>query len=273
MRLGEDGNHSILNEQHNPDYLESEDGTPTILVADSDNDRVVEFERDCGDADLGLHAGTPPEECHWDEVWELGENQFNWPRDADRLPNGNTLVTDSLNHRVVEVTPEGEVVWEAGRRGAPTTPSGSSTAPSPTARRCETRASTGASSFQDADANNATAGTGSTGTEGTSFPSGSSGRPPAGPARPSSTRSLRPGGVSQWVKPVWMAPWGFVALVGALALSVGWLLAELVYKPSAGLPSGDLAAVGANGVSAGGRRPGTSRAGTKRPPLLERGTQ
>jgi len=62
---------------------------------------------------LGLHAGTPPEECHWDEVWELGENQFNWPRDADRLPNGNTLVTDSLNHRVVEVTPEGEVVWEA----------------------------------------------------------------------------------------------------------------------------------------------------------------
>jgi hypothetical protein len=37
---------------------------------------------------------------------------FRWPRDADPLPNGNTLVVDTLTHRAVEVTPRGEVVWE-----------------------------------------------------------------------------------------------------------------------------------------------------------------
>jgi outer membrane protein assembly factor BamB len=110
LRLGEDDNHEILDEQHNPDYLEREDGTPVLLVADSENDRVVEYERDCGGADPRLGAGTPPEECEWDRVWTV--EGFNWPRDADRLPNGNTLVTDTLNHRAVEITPDGEVVWE-----------------------------------------------------------------------------------------------------------------------------------------------------------------
>lgn len=32
--------------------------------------------------------------------------------DADRLPNGNTLVTDVLNGRIIEVNPEGEKVWQ-----------------------------------------------------------------------------------------------------------------------------------------------------------------
>lgn len=31
---------------------------------------------------------------------------------ADRLPNGNTLITEMLHGRVIEVTPEREVVWE-----------------------------------------------------------------------------------------------------------------------------------------------------------------
>jgi len=33
-------------------------------------------------------------------------------RDADRLPNGNTLITGATE--IVEVTPEGEVVWRLG---------------------------------------------------------------------------------------------------------------------------------------------------------------
>ena len=37
---------------------------------------------------------------------------LNEPRDADRLPNGNTLVSDRMGHRTVEVTPEGRIVWE-----------------------------------------------------------------------------------------------------------------------------------------------------------------
>ncbi|WP_440008143.1 arylsulfotransferase family protein [Halomicrococcus sp. SG-WS-1] len=98
MKLGEDGNYDVLRKQHNPDYLESEDGNPTVLVADSHNQRVVEYERENG---------------KWNQTWSVGSHEtFNWPRDADRLPNGNTLVVDSQNHRVVEVTPKGEVVWE-----------------------------------------------------------------------------------------------------------------------------------------------------------------
>ena len=98
MRLGEDGDHDTLYEQHNPDYLESENGTATLLVADSDNHRIVEYAR---------RNGT------WERTWTLGSEQsLHWPRDADRLPSGNTLVSDTKNQRVVEVTPTGEVVWE-----------------------------------------------------------------------------------------------------------------------------------------------------------------
>jgi hypothetical protein len=101
LRLGADGDHDTMYEQHNPQYLESDDGTPTILVADSENARVVEYER----------VGGPPGDGEWERVWSLS-NGLAWPRDADRLPNGNTLVVDSMNHRVIEVTPDGEIVWE-----------------------------------------------------------------------------------------------------------------------------------------------------------------
>jgi outer membrane protein assembly factor BamB len=100
LRLGRDGAYDILDEQHNPTYLESRDGDPTILVADSENDRIVEYE----------YAGG--ENGEWERVWSLSGG-LNWPRDADRLPNGNTLVVDSMHHRVIEVTPRGEIVWEA----------------------------------------------------------------------------------------------------------------------------------------------------------------
>jgi hypothetical protein len=95
-RLGADGDYDRLHEQHNPDWLAGEDGRPAILVADSENDRIVEYSRENGT---------------WNRTWELTGN-LSWPRDADRLPNGNTLVTDTLHHRVIEVTPRGEVVWE-----------------------------------------------------------------------------------------------------------------------------------------------------------------
>ncbi|MFB6207028.1 MAG: aryl-sulfate sulfotransferase [Haloglomus sp.] len=101
-QFGRDDDHDRLYEQHNPDFFLDENGTPTILVADSENDRVVEYAYRDG---------------RWERVWSV--SGFNWPRDADRLPNGNTLVTDSLNHRVVEITPEGEVVWEVYAAWAP----------------------------------------------------------------------------------------------------------------------------------------------------------
>jgi hypothetical protein len=90
------GSNLILNHQHNPHWL----GNGTVLVADSHNDRAVELHRnDNGD---------------WRPVWSIKSANgvaFDWPRDADRLPNGNTLITDTLKKRIVEVNESGHVVW------------------------------------------------------------------------------------------------------------------------------------------------------------------
>ncbi|MDS0241358.1 MULTISPECIES: aryl-sulfate sulfotransferase [unclassified Haloferax] len=95
--LGNDDNRDILFEQHNPDYIEGENGTATVIVADSRNDRVVEYSR---------------ENDKWVRTWVLRGGGLNEPRDADRLPNGNTLVVDRRGDRLLEVTPQGDVVWE-----------------------------------------------------------------------------------------------------------------------------------------------------------------
>jgi len=91
------GDPSILYHQHNPQWL----GDGAVLVADSENHRVVELHR--------TDDGT------WEPVWVLrgaAGQKFDWPRDADRLPNGNTLVTDTRNARLVEINATGTVVWE-----------------------------------------------------------------------------------------------------------------------------------------------------------------
>jgi hypothetical protein len=93
--LGAEDDYDVLHEQHNPVLLDRD--PLTVLVADSENDRVVEYRRTDGGA--------------WELVWSYSRG-LRWPRDADRLPNGNTLITDSANDRVLEVTPGREVVWE-----------------------------------------------------------------------------------------------------------------------------------------------------------------
>jgi hypothetical protein len=70
----------------------------TLLIADSENDRVVEVDVDT-ERIIWRYDGTGSGE------------RLQWPRDADRLPNGNTLITDSRNFRVLEVGPNGSVVW------------------------------------------------------------------------------------------------------------------------------------------------------------------
>ncbi|WP_265108770.1 aryl-sulfate sulfotransferase [Halosolutus halophilus] len=93
--VGEPGNHSTLERQHNPHRIESEG---TMVVADSGNDRIVELEVD-SESRVWRYTGPSSE-------------RLQWPRDADRLPNGNTLITDSRNNRVLEVDPDGEIVWQ-----------------------------------------------------------------------------------------------------------------------------------------------------------------
>jgi hypothetical protein len=109
--LGSEDDYDTLYEQHNPDFIPEEWGGPAVVVADSENNRVVEYQR-VGDG--------------WERTWEWSDTDLQWPRDADRLPDGHTLVTDSNGNRVLEVDREGEVVWaveiafpyEAERLGA-----------------------------------------------------------------------------------------------------------------------------------------------------------
>jgi hypothetical protein len=98
--LGEDGDHDTIYEQHNPDYLPAEAGGPAVLVADSENNRVVEY-----------GGRVDGERVTWERTWAWSDGRLQWPRDADRLPDGHTLVTDSNGNRVLEVDEDGEVVW------------------------------------------------------------------------------------------------------------------------------------------------------------------
>ena len=219
MQLGDDEDYDVLNEQHNPDWLVSEAGRPTILVADSENNRVIEYERRC----TGDPMTTAPPGCSWNATWTVGvEGNLNWPRDADRLPNGNTLITDSLNHRVIEVTPQGEIVWEyyatwgpydaerlgAANRSAPGT-GGSAAGPT----------------MADADAT------------GEYALSGSANDPPVPSEASGPSVLLADAGldglartwshVVPWVKPVWASGWEFVAAVTGLLVGLGWAGAEV----------------------------------------------
>ncbi|MDZ7700877.1 MAG: aryl-sulfate sulfotransferase [Halobacteriales archaeon] len=98
------GDPDVLDHQHNPQWL----GDGAVLVADSDNHRVVELHR--------------TESGEWTVAWSVervGGVALNWPRDADRLANGHTLITDTLNRRIVELDAEGEVVWSTQTRLIP----------------------------------------------------------------------------------------------------------------------------------------------------------
>jgi hypothetical protein len=98
MTLGTDGDHGVLYHQHNPDYIPEERGGPAIVVGDSENNRVVEYRRVDGE---------------WRQAWLWRDARMQWPRDADRLPNNRTLITDSNGDRVLEVSPNGSIAWSA----------------------------------------------------------------------------------------------------------------------------------------------------------------
>lgn len=95
--LGADGRHDTLYEQHNPDYIPRSNGGPAVVIADSGNNRIVEYQR--------TSAGE------WNQTWIWQDDTLQWGRDADRLPNGHTLVTDTHGGRVIELDEQGGIVW------------------------------------------------------------------------------------------------------------------------------------------------------------------
>jgi len=107
--LGSEDDHDTLYEQHNPDYIPEARGGPAVLVADSENGRIVEYQR--VDPETGNATAAADGEGTWERTWQWQDARLQWPRDADRLPNGHTLVADTHGKRVVEVDRQGEVVW------------------------------------------------------------------------------------------------------------------------------------------------------------------
>ena len=203
-RLGTDDDYDVLNEQHNPDYLVGPDGEATVLVADSENGRVVEYARE--------------PDGSWTRVWSV--TGFAWPRDADRLPNGNTLVVDTLHHRVVEVTPDGEIVWEAYVPWAPYDAERMGTgdeSSGPTMR------AVGPSGRQMVHGGAGIGPAGST-TPADFLVRVGEGTPVAGPFEDLASRYAH---VVPWIRPVWLAPWAFAYFGVALLVGVGWGIGEL----------------------------------------------
>jgi hypothetical protein len=80
----------------------------TTLITDSLGCRVIEVDNNTGDV-----------------VWFYGEygvkgsgpGQLRLPHSAQRLPDGNTLICDSENHRVIEVTRQKGVAWSFSTGG------------------------------------------------------------------------------------------------------------------------------------------------------------
>ena len=210
LTLGVDGQHDIMYEQHNPQYLLSSENLPTIIVADSENDRIVEYE----------YSNNT-----WEQTWRLSGN-LSWPRDADRLPNGNTLITDSLNHRVIEVTPLGKIVWEIrspwGPYDAERLSLGDESSDS-TLLTSRDMGVLGSYQLQDNHSEKdfkkpSFKNTLSSAFEGTFLD------------KHVTWFSTRWAHISPWFYPVWMSDWDFAGVISAIFILFCWLSAELILR-------------------------------------------
>ncbi|MFC7140077.1 aryl-sulfate sulfotransferase [Halosimplex aquaticum] len=105
--LGAEDDYDVLYEQHNPDYVPPAQGGPAVVVADSENSRVLEFQR----VDPETGNVTTAADGEWRRSWGWRDSRLQWPRDADRLPGGDTLVVDTHGDRIAQIAPDGSVNW------------------------------------------------------------------------------------------------------------------------------------------------------------------
>ena len=87
------------------------------LITDEQNSRVIEVRTDDYDPtepDNNFSADSIVWQYGTTGVAGSGPNELNYPKDADRLANGNTIIADYRNHRVIEVNTTGEKVWQCG---------------------------------------------------------------------------------------------------------------------------------------------------------------
>lgn len=108
-----------LSGQHNPHFIaEGLPGAGNLLVFDNQGGAGYP------PAPLGIYAGSRVLEIDpvtEDIVWQYtaeDSGQQPWEffssfvSNAQRLPNGNTLITEGMHGRVFQITPTGRVVWE-----------------------------------------------------------------------------------------------------------------------------------------------------------------
>ncbi|NOZ62781.1 MAG: hypothetical protein GXO74_14005 [Calditrichaeota bacterium] len=96
---------SGLNNPVDIDYSEAQNA---VLITDQSNHRVILVSLDTNGIiwSFGTSNGTP----------DSLSKGLNLPADADFLDNGNILIADAGNHRLIEVNNAGQVVWEFGKR-------------------------------------------------------------------------------------------------------------------------------------------------------------
>ncbi|MFC4550173.1 MULTISPECIES: arylsulfotransferase family protein [Halorussus] len=203
--LGKENQHGILYEQHNPDYINESHGGPAVLVADSENNRVVEYQRRNGS---------------WNRSWTWKDARMQWARDADRLPNGHTLITDSNGNRVFEVNERGKIVWSvdvAFPYEAERLSTGDESTGGPSAKKAGIPSRTGGGSAGDPYV-------------------GQSGGTDRGVLDRAwhQIEGLLPGRTANavmYVTPVWMGGGEVLALAIIALLLLAWVVAELYWSP------------------------------------------
>ena len=78
-------------------------GLNHVLIVDQGRHRVIDVDKN---SDILMQIG------HTD-TYGIADDKLNMPSDAQRLPNGNYLITDTGNHRVIEIE-DWKVVWQYG---------------------------------------------------------------------------------------------------------------------------------------------------------------
>ena len=78
-----------------------------MLIADQGNHRVIRLRRKGKDFELDWQYGISG-------VSGSGPGQLNSPACVQRRGNGNYIIADTGNHRIIEVNTKGELVWQYG---------------------------------------------------------------------------------------------------------------------------------------------------------------
>ena len=88
------------------------------LITDTQNDRVIEVNKEgsivweCSEVNISIPVQQPESTVAPIYEYKYVKSKLNNPCDAHRLPNGNTLIVDTGNSRILEVAPNKTVVWK-----------------------------------------------------------------------------------------------------------------------------------------------------------------